>query len=196
MQNKNVKKDQSSDKKNPMCDSKDAAKYKVYSFLYDMIQKRDEAIKQFKLTHNITNKKTFPKYEIPWISEYLQKAESMCGSQLKPKFMIHPQVSYFQAPLLEFSSYVIDSFMHPNFERNSPVNLFVRMRPLLNQHFLPINKTEQQEGATSKQNQYKLKIDKNYKTMSQADLDTVLCTYQDAFDEYKEPIWRIDNNTK
>ena len=32
--------------------------------------------------------------------------------------------------------------------------------------------------------------------MSQTDFNTALCNYQDAFDEYKEPIWRIDTNTK
>jgi hypothetical protein len=82
--------------------------------LFDFIQKRDKAIAQFKKEHAV---KSLPKYEIPWISNWGKSA-----------FMIHPQVSYYQAPLLEHAPQVIDTFLN----QKDPVPIFFKMRPLLN----------------------------------------------------------------
>lgn len=139
--------------KNP--DTMDGLKYQAYHLLYDLIKRREDAINQFKLDHNITNCNPIPKYEVPWISHWMQKAEGLLFSTKRNKeeltFTTMPQVSYFQVPLLEFAPYVIDSFLNPYpiKEINDPVCVFVSMRPLLNQNLLPIN--QDKYAGTKKQ---------------------------------------------
>lgn len=58
-------------------DTKDGHKYQIYNLLYDLIKRREEAIDQFKLDHNITIQTPIPKYEVPWVSYWLQRSESM-----------------------------------------------------------------------------------------------------------------------
>jgi len=45
-------------------------------------------------------------------------------------------------PLLEFAPIVIDAFIKPfpMKEENNPIMVFTKLRPLLDQHLLPINK--------------------------------------------------------
>ena len=65
----------SQENKNP--EMADSLKYKIYNILYQLLNHREDTIKQFKLDYNITAKKEFPRYEIPWISYWMQKAERL-----------------------------------------------------------------------------------------------------------------------
>ena len=105
-----------------------------------MIKCRENAINQFKYSHKI-NKESgfkFPKYEVPWISNWMKKAEGLLQGEKRDDesliFTTHPQVSYFQVPLLEFAPQVIDAFLNPFpvKEHNHPIVIFLRMRSLLN----------------------------------------------------------------
>ena len=126
-----AKVDQRGEVVNP--DTKDGLKYKAYCLLYDFIQRREQAVQAFKDEHAV---KDLPKYEVPWVTQWIHKAEA--NSQ--DKFELTPQVSYFQAPLLEFAPIVIDAFVspYPIKIRNHPVVVFLKMRPLLNQQLLLI----------------------------------------------------------
>jgi len=98
-------------------DTKDASKYKVYSLLYDILQKREAATKEFKKNHNVTPESGLivPKYEVPWVTFWMQKAEQLMHAPQAnhEAFKIYPQFSYFQIPLLEFAPKVIDAFLNP-----------------------------------------------------------------------------------
>jgi hypothetical protein len=126
-------------------ETQDGLKYQVYNLLYDVIKRREDAVNQFKLDHNITPLNPIPKYEVPWITHWMIKSESMLKVAQRPAdqlvFRTMPQISYFQVPLLEFAPQVIDAFLNPfpAKECNNPTNVFLRMRPLLNQNLLPIN---------------------------------------------------------
>lgn len=64
-------------------------------------------------------------------------------------YVVHPQVSYFQAPLLEFAPSIISAFLNPHKKSSDPNYIFMRMRPLLNQYLLPIEFQNQQGKTTS-----------------------------------------------
>jgi hypothetical protein len=72
-----------------------------------MIKRREDAINQFKLDHNITPRYPIPKYEVPWISYWMEKSENMLKGTKRSEdelvFTTMPQISYFQVPLLEFA---------------------------------------------------------------------------------------------
>jgi len=52
-------------------DIADSMMYRVYAILYSLLTQRENTLKQFKLDYNITPKKPFPKYEVPWVSFWM-----------------------------------------------------------------------------------------------------------------------------
>ena len=70
-------------------------KYRAYGLLYELIQKRDDALNQFLGNYNFA--KGLPKFEIPWITCWVQAANRCINIEPSPDddFKISAQVSYF-----------------------------------------------------------------------------------------------------
>lgn len=67
--------------------------YQLYELLYLFTKQKEEIMKQLKL---------LPKFEIPWINPE-KNAGKGSGEPLK----IHPQVSFYQSPLLEYAYKIV-----------------------------------------------------------------------------------------
>lgn len=65
--------------------------YQLYILLYDFTRRKE----------SILNSLNLPKFEVPWV--YPKKSGGERGEPLQ----IHPQVSFYQAPVLEYASEII-----------------------------------------------------------------------------------------
>lgn len=80
-------------------------KRRAYWLLYDFMRQKDSILKQLNL----------PKYLVPWLripvsTNFPETAKSAVRTFNGRKWhvvQVHPQVSFFQSPLLEFAQFVL-----------------------------------------------------------------------------------------
>lgn len=101
--------------------NQDKQKYQAYKLLFELVQNRDESLRNYKTFKGLDQDWQFPKFEVPWVTEWIRFADtqllkrqfgsadsgywarrpnqqySKLKAELEEKapFMVSPQISYF-----------------------------------------------------------------------------------------------------
>jgi hypothetical protein len=88
---------------------------------------------------------------------------------------------------------VIDAFIkpYPMKEENNPIMVFTKLRPLLDQHLLPINKPIEKQHNKHSKHKEKYMSQNQQTTTRLFDLN---CEINDPFDAFVDPVCQLDAN--
>lgn len=84
--------------------------------MYDFQTKKEQTLRPFKL----------PTYQVQWLQTAKQE-----------NLKLHPQVSYFQSPLLEIAPDIIQQLAQNSSEPKANLKFLGKYQPLINQYLLP-----------------------------------------------------------